>query len=224
MKKPIFCTTGDHKSLFFARKCLDSWGYTVQREPTEKTTHLLLPVPTPADAIPHLLPENVTVLGGNLPELPCPAIDFLQDEYYLQENAAITADCAITIAQQHTDPAAASALVIGWGRIGKHLAHQLPHVTVAVRKEKDLQALRSQGISGVLLSQLDAREYDLIFNTAPAPVLQQADTKPSAVLIDLASKQGITGDRVLWARGLPGKLAPESAGLLIAKTALRYAL
>lgn len=39
--------------------------------------------------------------------------------------------------------------------------------------------------------------------------------------IDLASKPGIGGTDVLWARGLPGKFAPESAGKLIAQTILR---
>ncbi len=223
MKKPIFCTAGDSKALFFAKKHLAHWGYAVTQDPKE-ATHLLLPVPTPAEAIPHLLPKGTTVFGGKLPPLPCPSVDFLQDEHYLQENAAITAECAMTIARQHLAVQESSSLVIGWGRIGKCLARLLPRVSVAVRKERDLMALKAQGISALLLPELDAREYDLIFNTAPAPVLDQADTRPSAILIDLASQRGIEGDRVIWARGLPGKMAPEEAGLLMAKTALRYAL
>ena len=41
------------------------------------------------------------------------------------------------------------------------------------------------------------------------------------VLMDLASSPGIDGENVLWARGLPGKIAPESSGELIAKTVMR---
>ena len=44
---------------------------------------------------------------------------------------------------------------------------------------------------------------------------------PEALLMDLASLRGIEGDRVIWARGLPGKDAPESSGALIAKTVIR---
>ena len=43
-------------------------------------------------------------------------------------------------------------------------------------------------------------------------------------ITDLASVKGIAGDNVIWARGLPGKDAPEESGTLIAKTVLRYAL
>ena len=42
--------------------------------------------------------------------------------------------------------------------------------------------------------------------------------------MDLASVRGISGDRVIWARGLPNQDAPEESGMLIAKTALRFAL
>ena len=43
----------------------------------------------------------------------------------------------------------------------------------------------------------------------------------NALKIDLASKPGIGGSDVIWARGLPGKDAPESSGELIAKTIIR---
>ena len=59
----------------------------------------------------------------------------------------------------------------------------------------------------------------MIFNTVPALVLP--DAPADALKIDLASKPGIGGTDVLWARGLPGKFAPESAGKLIAQTVLR---
>ena len=41
------------------------------------------------------------------------------------------------------------------------------------------------------------------------------------VVMDLASQKGIQGSKVIWARGLPGIHAPESAGRLIAETFLR---
>ena len=38
--------------------------------------------------------------------------------------------------------------------------------------------------------------------------------------MDLASKKGIAGNDVIWARGLPGIHAPEESGALIARTIL----
>ena len=39
--------------------------------------------------------------------------------------------------------------------------------------------------------------------------------------IDLASVVGMEGKRIIYARGLPGKDAPETSGELIARTVLR---
>lgn len=44
---------------------------------------------------------------------------------------------------------------------------------------------------------------------------------PDALKIELASLSGIEGDDVVKANGLPGIMAPESAGKLMADTILR---
>lgn len=231
MEKIIFSTYGASPALVHARNCLESWGYTVSTEP-DKATHLLLPVPSFDDqgnikgggSLP-AVGEHTAVLGGNLQTLQGRKADFLQDPYYLEENAAITARCAMKYAPIRPG---AAVLVIGWGRIGKHLAVLLRQagadVTVAVRKEAHLQALTGQGFQAVYLQDLKPRQYDIVFNTAPASVLFSGECKEDAVLIDLASVSGIFGKGVIRARGLPAKDAPEESGALIAKTALRYAL
>ena len=43
----------------------------------------------------------------------------------------------------------------------------------------------------------------------------------TAIKIDLASCPGMDAPDVIWARGLPGKDAPETSGELIARTILR---
>ncbi len=228
MNKPVFCTVGNTKALQFAATKLHSWGYEVENSLTEKTTHFLLPVPTPPETIPHPIADNITVLGGNIGKISAHAVDLLQDPYYLAENASITAACAIQLLQDKTTLVGKSILIIGWGRIGKCLASQLSHlgaiVTVAVRKEGDCAILQALDVPALLLPLTDASHFDVIINTAPAPILEEKDTCTDAILMDLASVKGISGDRVLWARGLPGKMAPEASGALIAKTALRYAL
>ncbi len=224
MKKPIFCIPSGSKATLFAKNCLSKWEYETTGDPA-CATHLLLPVPTPPDQIPESIGPGQTLIGGNLPELPYPHIDLLKDEYYLQENAAITAQCAVELAQERLSISNCPVLVIGWGRIGKCLASRLrlmnARVTVSSRKEKTLRQLRDLGFDTLQLPGNTLR-FSLIFNTAPAPVMDAAKT--NALCIDLASRKGIAGDNVLWARGLPGKMAPEASGALIAKTALRYAL
>lgn len=240
MKQPVFCTAGDTAALRNARNFLQKLGYTVSAEPSAAVTHLLLPVPSlEADGTIKggqrledslkTLPEDVTVLGGNLPILPCRQVDFLQDEFYLGENAAITAQCTVRLIQQHRDMISGSAaLIIGWGRIGKRLAPMLKElgadVTVAARKQADLAAASELGYGTIEAARWNAQRYDMIINTAPAPIMDQQEARADALLIDLASVKGIAGDRVIWARGLPNKEAPDASGILIAKTALRYAL
>ena len=65
-----------------------------------------------------------------------------------------------------------------------------------------------------------AEKFRLVINTVPAPVLPNATG--TGLKIDLASVQGMTGRNVLWARGLPGLLAPESSGALIAQMILQW--
>ena len=121
-----------------------------------------------------------------------------------------------------------SALVIGWGRIGKCLAKLLKdvgcRVSVATRKESDRAVLAAIGYTAVDLHRLTKLDqYQLIFNTAPAPVLNtdRLSQCPETLKIDLASRPGLEGADVIWARGLPGLYAPESSGKLIAETFLK---
>ena len=66
--------------------------------------------------------------------------------------------------------------------------------------------------------------FDLILNTIPVLLFPQAVIKDGAIVLELASKPGITGPAVIDARGLPGKLAPEQSGKLIAKTFIRLSI
>ena len=231
MNKIVFSTYGHSPALAHARNYLESWGYCVSDDLTN-ATHLLLPVPSLDDtgkvrgggALPSL-PEGITLLGGNLQSYNGVKVDFLQDPYYLEENAAITAHCALKYAEIRPGT---RALVIGFGRIGKMLCPLLAglgaDITVAVRKEASFLAVEEGGFHAVYMQDWKPREFDVVYNTAPASVLFSGECKEDAILIDLSSWEGIFGKGVIRARGLPGKDAPEDSGALIAKTALRYAL
>lgn len=239
MNQPVFCTAGNTAALHHAQKALLEWGYAVSSTPHEQVTHLLLPVPSfEADGTikggGHLedtmkqLPDRTMVFGGNLPSLSYRCVDFLQDEYYLGENAAITAQCTVKLLLQLAQIRHKKILIIGRGRIGTRLAQMLTEmggkITIATRNNAIQQAGENPGYDFILTQKWDAMKYDIIINTAPAPMLSQQETRSDSILIDLASVRGISGDRVVWARGLPNKDAPDASGILIAKTALRYAL
>ena len=173
------------------------------------------------------IPAGVTVIGGNLDFLPdtFPKVDLLREEQYLAENAHLTADCALRLLGERLGVAfrGCALLVIGWGRIGKCLAAMLKaleaDVTVAARKPSDLGMLTALGYKAVAISEIEPEMYRAIINTAPAPILEGDG---DYLQIDLASAQGLSGENVIWARGLPGKMLPESSGQLIAKGILRY--
>lgn len=219
------------------RDILQEEGLLVSSAPSNQVTHVLLPVPSfdrsgnlkchiPLPQLLSSIPEDVTVIGGNLGNLPCKKWDLLQDPDYLAQNAYITAHGALKLAANRlpmtfrdTDP-----LVIGWGRIGKHLSQLLKacgaKVTVAARDPQKRAMAASLGYRTCTIAQIRPNKHRLILNTVPAPVL--SETNPGILKIDLASTPGMAGNDVLIAPGLPGKETPESAGKLIATTVLRY--
>lgn len=236
----LFAAAGRSGALDHCVRILQEKGISFAPQPCPSATHLLLPVPS-LDAQGHIkgdgfLPQVLgylspaaTVIGGNLPAdlldgHPC--IDLLQDEEYVCQNAYITAHCAMALAAERLDTTFRDCrcLIIGWGRIGKCLADVMDRleakVCVAARNFKDRAMLEALGYCAVPVSEIDPNAYDLIFNTAPQLLLP--DCKGKALKIDLASKPGITGPDVIWARGLPGKMAPAAAGNQMARRILYY--
>lgn len=213
---------GDSPALGYAARFLSEQGVKIS---ADNATHILLDVPVREQpTIP--LAQGVTVIGGNLDFLPpaFPRADLMQDETFVAENAHLTADCTVRLLCQHLPCAFRDCpvLIIGWGRIGKCLAAMLKaldaRVTVAARKETDRGLLRALGYTAIPAENIDPTPYRAIINTAPAPVLDAG----AGLRIDLASRQGIGGENVIWARGLPGKMLPESKGKVIAQAVLRY--
>ena len=233
MRQPLLLPYGHSGALDIACSMLKQEGFAITEDPSERVTHVLLPVPSfepdgcvkgggQLSCLLSQLPSDITIVGGNLSAIDerYRKLDLLQDPYYVSQNAAITAYCAISLALPHLPCIIADCpvLVIGWGRIGKCLARLLRQldadVTVAARKDTDRAMLQSLGYSAISTEHLDISPYRIVFNTAP--ILLLPDCHADALLIDLASSPGITGAHVIWARGLPGKNAPESSGELIA--------
>lgn len=240
MMKRLFFATDGSPALNYAVQELEKRGISFAESPREQVTHLLLPVPCKLSAgelrsILAGLPKNMTVLGGFLdrPELADYAcLDLLKDERYQAKNAMITAYCALQIAGEPLPVTweGCPVLILGWGRIGKCLGSLLKNlgaeVSIAARKETDLAMIAALGCDGRDIRQLDyiLRRYRVIFNTVPCPILSRAQTalcRGDCVMVELASSPGIDAPNVIDGRRLPGKLAPESAGKLIARTVMR---
>ena len=127
------------------------------------------------------------------------------------------------------------ALTTGDAAFADPLARRLlalgAQVTIAARKHADLAWASSEGFSALPFDQIagEIATYDLVCNTVPAVVLDEATLRrmnPKSLLIDLASKPGGVdfsaaadlGVKVIWALSLPGKTAPVSAGLAVQST------
>lgn len=237
MDQRIFYSAGNSSAIAFAAKELELRGFSFTDKPGPEVTHLLLNVPNRDDVSQVLAPlsEGMTVFGGMLQgqefsKFRC--VDLLSDPMYLAQNAQITAQCAMTLAAQNLSITwdNCSVLIIGWGRIGKCLAHLLhkvgADVSVAARKAQDRAMLTALGLTAedpARLSHILCR-YRVIINTAPEPVLygsQLRHCRTDCLLMELASRPGILSENVLKAPGLPNKMAPESSGRLIARTVMR---
>lgn len=236
----VYCA-GTTPASEYAREFLQAQGIPIT-DGAEDAPHLLLDVPS-FDSVGNLrgggnpyalfaeLPDNAVVYGGNMghPALEgFTTVDFLQDEQYLAENAAITAHCALQTAipllSRTLDHL--PVLVIGWGRIGKCLSRLLKNlnaeVSVAARQESHRAMIAALGFHAISTEEISDRlpRFRLVYNTVPRKLLT-VPPDGSCIKIDLASRQGLIGDDVVWARGLPGICAPESSGELIAQTFLR---
>lgn len=232
----IIYAAGYSPAMSYCIQSLKQEGFTLLSEPSSEVTHLLLPVPSFAPdggivgggnlgTLLTLLPKDIIVIGGNLdrPELDYyTTVDLLQDSAYLALNAQITAHCALELALNQLPVIldGCPVLIIGWGRIGKCLSKLLQQlgaqVSVCARKETDRSLLAALGYRAMDLTHVDLTEYRVVFNTVPTMLFPVCPG--NALKIDLASRLGLGSEDVIWARGLPGKDAPESSGTLIAKT------
>ncbi|HEX3046809.1 MAG TPA: dipicolinate synthase subunit DpsA [Bacillota bacterium] len=126
-------------------------------------------------------------------------------------------------------------VVIGFGRVGMSVARVFmalnAEVTITARRKESLARAKEMGCNTILLEQWVkiAQRADLIINTVPALIIDDqilANLKPRTVIIDLASAPGGTDFKAaerrqikaILAPGLPGLVAPKTAGDILAST------
>ncbi|KQU60324.1 dipicolinate synthase subunit A [Bacillus sp. Leaf406] len=150
-------------------------------------------------------------------------------------NSIPTVEGTIMMAIQHTDFTihGSNIVILGLGRVGMSVARTFHHlggrVKVGARKTEHLARATEMGLDSFQLGQLEKHvgQCDICINTIPAPIITPGviAKMPSHILvIDLASKPGGTdfrfaekrGIKALLAPGLPGIVAPKTAGQILA--------
>ena len=160
--------------------------------------------------------------------------DYFVREELTVKNAAATAEGAVEILLREMPVTlqGARVLVTGFGRIGKLLSLKLralgAHVTCSARKPGDLALIECLGLTPVPTGELRGRlsGFSAVVNTVPALLLDRellGELDEGCLCLDLASKPGGVdmesarelGVRVIWALGLPGRVAPVTAGAAV---------
>lgn len=158
-------------------------------------------------------------------------VEILDRDDFSILNSIPTAEGAVQKAMEESDVTifGNDSLVVGFGRTGQTLARTLQglggRVTVAARESGDLARAVACGYRPLEFDDLadGAETAEFIFNTVPDLVLTRsvlARTRATTVIIDIASAPGGTdfaaaealGRRAILAPGLPGKVAPRTAG------------
>ncbi|NLF45698.1 MAG: dipicolinate synthase subunit DpsA [Syntrophomonadaceae bacterium] len=151
-------------------------------------------------------------------------------------NSISTAEGAIQIAMENSRITLhdSRVCIIGFGRVGITLARTLKalgaNVCVTARNRGQLARAAEMGCIKTGYDELPGilNEVDFVFNTVPAMILNRDLLKHAnheLIIIDLASQPGGTdfeaaslyGIKAILAPGLPGKVAPDSAGRILAQ-------
>lgn len=131
-----------------------------------------------------------------------------------------------------------NALVLGFGRTGQTLAQLLLAMNaittvIARNPAQQARAIAMGALTGDFAELVNySKNVDVVFNTVPALVIDQnilSRLPAKTLIIDLASAPGGTdfdkarelGIEAVLAPGLPGKVAPKTAGMILARVVPR---
>jgi len=256
--KKITVIGGDNR-LKFVKENLKNQGYTVdtlglyEEDNGDITTSqiLIFPVPTTKDGINVFTPltkrkiplsdivENTTneqlLLSCNYNFENKKCIDYGSLDSYALLNAVPTAEGALKIAIENTPFTLwkSSALVIGYGRVGKILADRLKKVgcdvTISARKPSDLALADALGFKYINTEHLNLKKlkYNIIFNTVDVKVIEDEALKKAKceLIVELSTHGGFSmqaaeeyGINAIKAPGLPGHIAPQTAAEILSNT------
>ncbi|MFD2613058.1 dipicolinate synthase subunit DpsA [Paenibacillus gansuensis] len=195
------------------------------------------------DAISSQIPKEATVFTGMAKSFlkhSCTKhglrlVELLDRDDVAIYNSIPTAEGAVMMAIQNTDITihGSQCMVLGLGRTGFTLARTLQglgaKVKVGVRKDEHYARAVEMGFEPFYTKDLlnQVSNVDLLFNTIPNMIVTAqiiVNLPHRAVIIDLASAPGGTdfryaerrGVKAMLAPGLPGIVAPKTAGRILA--------
>ncbi|HYH02066.1 MAG TPA: dipicolinate synthase subunit DpsA [Bacillota bacterium] len=162
-------------------------------------------------------------------------IQYAEDDTIAILNSIPTAEGAVQIAMEQLPVTVhgSQVLVIGFGRVGATVARTFKglgaKVLVAARRSELLARATEMGFDTVVHQHLTTvlGKTQIIINTVPAVVVDREAlnrTLSDVLIIDLASAPGgidfsaarELGRKAIFAPGLPGKVAPQTAGRILA--------
>lgn len=234
-----------------AMRCLISWD----ADGTEKI--ILLPIPTSRDGI-HLtgsekllrevlgdVSQGELVVGYSIPDADAEYIrsrggavcDVARDEEFLDENSRITAIGTLEylLTNFNLVPSDMKIGIVGYGRIGRHLARVLLFLGAKIRIYTSKNLTRVElGKCGVesrvvdyeapMLEDLD--EIDVLINTAPTPLgacFLDGKIPKRLTVIELASGNNFDGvEGVIKLPSIPERSYPKTAGRAYFHAIQRY--
>lgn len=214
----------------------------------KKFDTVVLPVPTTRDGtfincpltdskiplshIKELYKESLILSGGYAFD-GLRYIDYLSRYDFALLNAVPTAEGAIMKAIELSKKTLfdSKILVVGYGKCGKILADRLKafkcDLTVSARKAHDFSMLSTLSIKHIHTNEVSsmAQQFDIIFNTIDLELFDNFETLKNTIVIDISSKgcldfnkASLEGLKAVNLPGIPGKIAPESAGKIVAQT------
>jgi len=176
---------------------------------------------------------------GRCEEKEAVLMDYMKDDGVAIQNAVATAEGIIAeaISCSTINLQGSHCLVVGFGRCGEILADKLKglkcDVTVINRGERGLARAGAYGYHVRSLEQRDEENYDFIFNTVPAQVIDRKlleRQSKDVVIIDIASAPGgvdlavceALGMHAKSCQGLPAKYAPKTSAQILAKVIWKW--
>ncbi|MFA8438689.1 dipicolinic acid synthetase subunit A [Pueribacillus sp. YX66] len=155
-------------------------------------------------------------------------------------NSIPTVEGTIMMVIQNTDTTihSSNTIVLGFGRTGMSVSRAFAALGAKVRvgtvSSEDMARITEMGLTPFHLKELNnvVSDADVIINTIPAPILKAnviSKMPLNTFIIDIASKPGGTdfrfakkrGINALLAPGLPGIVAPKTAGKIIANVLIQ---
>lgn len=162
-------------------------------------------------------------------------VELSADDEMAWRNAVPTAEGALALAMANARITIHSSrsVVVGYGRCGQQICRLLVCMGASVRAIVFDAVERARAWAAGLEARSPRelpealRDADMVFNTAPAPVLTArvlAGMRRDSLILDVASEPGGTdfeaaarlGIRAIHALGLPGRTAPRTAGAILA--------